>query len=1453
MVSTLLDSKENDFQPNEPFIGPRPFRAVEADQLRFSGRDSEIDEIVALITSQRVVLIYAQSGAGKTSIINAGVIPSLMKDGFEVLPVARVQITSPTSDIVSESQKEKNEKTSQMQNIYVYNALQSLGREKPEINPEAIIDLELFEFLDKYFPTHKNDQQQLQPQLLIFDQLEEIFSFYPDNWVEQQKGFFRQIADALYNNPMLRVIFVIREDFLAQLDPFRSILPEKLRTRFRLERLRRNQATLAIKKPLKKLIENLSSDEKANIESEINALVNDLLKMNIEDPPGTTRQLEGEFIEPIQLQVVCRRWWNERSEASKSQRDSKASLRDLGNVDRALEDFYDDAILSASKETKVSEGKIRIWCQKKLITSSGTRSITHRGQRTTEGLDNKVIDWLERKYLIRKEWRSGASWYELTHDRLIKPMLNSNARWREQDRGKKNKRLVLTGGIAAAAAITIIIIAIWPSLNQPTIPSFTVTNVNLGNSPTKVAVNEQTGSVYAANAVSRSMFSLPEQRNGQTGLADTGQPVIPLEEGAEILAVNPNTHSVYVASSDSETISVINGVQKAVVKTIPMQGVPMDMAVNPKTNTIYVASSDSETVSVIEGTRNAVIKTIPVENSPDEIAVNPNTNTVYVASITSNIISVIDGTTNRVEATIPPIEDKGVDDLAINENTNTVYAASSYYDEYGYSIGNGTISVIDGTTNRVEATILPGSDLQYELAVNPKTNTIYVASSDSDEDGYIGNGTISVIDGTRMRLIGNLGLDRGPEDIAFNPNTNTVYATNSESEKAYTIDGTAIERSGTNSGIIETIDLEDMPNDVAIDPITNVVHIAASSGANAVYTIDGTAIERSGTNSGIIETIDLEYSSPDRLAVNPNTNTVYVASSVEYDYLTGDGSLTGNGTISVIDGTTNELEATIPIEGGLFDDLAVNPNTNTVYVASSTSNITSVIDGTTNRVEATIPIEGQPDDLAINENTNTVYVGSSDHDEYGYSIGNGTISVIDGTTNELEATIPIEGQLDDLAINENTNTVYVASVNTDTVYAIKGTATNSAITGTIDLDSPSEIAVNPKTNTVYVGSLDSETFYIIDGATNVEIRHLRVEGEIDGIFVNPNSTVIYFTTYVYTNDENTLYVVDSSSNTVVGTEALQGYYPVDLEGHFPTIEVNPNTARAYVAVSDPNTVYAINGTAMNGTGTNNIPREEIFVGGGPIDLAVNVKTNTVYTADSHKVYAIDNRTNYITGIVPVSEPPTGIAVNPNTTTVYVAVSDPNTVYAINGTAMNGTATNSSIRASIPLDSSPTGIAVNPSTNKVYVAGYSTNNNSSSYINGTVYVIDGATNKLERIPIQGEPIDLAVNAKTNTIYVASSDPNKIFVIDGTGKTQTIEVPLDSSPTGIAVNPNMNIVFVSSYDAETIYVIDSITNTILSKIPVQGSPIDLAVNAKTNTVYSANADTSTLSIIQQTFKE
>ena len=75
--------------PFNPYVGPRTFQEEEAD--RFFGREREARELLALVVSERLTLFYAQSGAGKSSLLNARVIPRLRdQEGFTVLPVGRV-------------------------------------------------------------------------------------------------------------------------------------------------------------------------------------------------------------------------------------------------------------------------------------------------------------------------------------------------------------------------------------------------------------------------------------------------------------------------------------------------------------------------------------------------------------------------------------------------------------------------------------------------------------------------------------------------------------------------------------------------------------------------------------------------------------------------------------------------------------------------------------------------------------------------------------------------------------------------------------------------------------------------------------------------------------------------------------------------------------------------------------------------------------------------------------------------------------------------------------------------------------------------------------------------------------------------------------------------------------------------------------------------------------------
>src|SRR5687767_11468505 len=62
---------------NNPFKGPESF--TESDKNAFYGRNKEITDLIQLIDQYTLTLLYSKSGVGKTSMINAGLIPLLEK------------------------------------------------------------------------------------------------------------------------------------------------------------------------------------------------------------------------------------------------------------------------------------------------------------------------------------------------------------------------------------------------------------------------------------------------------------------------------------------------------------------------------------------------------------------------------------------------------------------------------------------------------------------------------------------------------------------------------------------------------------------------------------------------------------------------------------------------------------------------------------------------------------------------------------------------------------------------------------------------------------------------------------------------------------------------------------------------------------------------------------------------------------------------------------------------------------------------------------------------------------------------------------------------------------------------------------------------------------------------------------------------------------------------------
>ena len=430
----------------QPYVGPKSFE--EKDQRLFFGRDAEANDLFSLIVAHQVVLIYAQSGAGKTSLLNAKIIPSLKSKGYEVLPLARVQ----------------GIQTEETSNIYVFNTLQSWANGQRK-EGASLAGITLAEFLKKRphvqrvreFPAvegnngHKADKSATAaadsqgaqatrdsaspdddeeqepwelPRVAVFDQFEELFTSYPHRWQERE-AFFKQIREALDADYLLRIVFLMREDYIAELDPYVCLLPGNLRVRTRLERLDKNGAFEAVVKPLQ-FTKRKYGDGVAS------TLVQNLMKSS-NGRPGVEQ-----FVEAVQLQVVCQNLWQ-----SLKPSDSIITLKHLeecGDVDQALMSFYEKSIRNIVGEDglvdgkqRITEGALRRWFEKVLITPEKKRATVDRREKQTGGMPNDtVVGPLERVQLIKGEWRAGARWYELSHDRFIEPILASNQKWLEE-------------------------------------------------------------------------------------------------------------------------------------------------------------------------------------------------------------------------------------------------------------------------------------------------------------------------------------------------------------------------------------------------------------------------------------------------------------------------------------------------------------------------------------------------------------------------------------------------------------------------------------------------------------------------------------------------------------------------------------------------------------------------------------------------------------------------------------------------------------------------------------------------------------------------------------------------------------------------------------------------------------------------------------------------------------
>jgi WD40 repeat protein len=428
-------------RPRAPYRGLEPFRYVDRDI--FFEREAEVRKLVRLVTMYRGVLLYGESGTGKSSLINAGLVPAAIREGFaperlrvrpqrgEEIKVDRIRIRAgePTA------------------------FLPSLFAQEDQVDERFCISLDTFVARLMSLAAGRRP-------LLIFDQFEELvtlFTVAPHGAREETEAMQTSIATTLLNllqHPDLpvKVLFVFREDYLAKIVKLFAMCPDLPDHHVRLTCPRLESVPRIIRGPFE--------GEPARFEHELSPELADRLTAAMDD------RSECGTVNLSEVQIVCRELWDSPD---------PERLFDEKGVQGVLDAYLSGALDSMPE--RLRDAAVALLAR--MLTAAGTRNIVSRDDlieslRKEEGADpallQEALRVLEKDTrLVRREARNDVYFYEIVSEFLV-PWIQKKRCEREADAERrklarehaKARRLLVANivwfGLAIAAGIMAVLL-----------------------------------------------------------------------------------------------------------------------------------------------------------------------------------------------------------------------------------------------------------------------------------------------------------------------------------------------------------------------------------------------------------------------------------------------------------------------------------------------------------------------------------------------------------------------------------------------------------------------------------------------------------------------------------------------------------------------------------------------------------------------------------------------------------------------------------------------------------------------------------------------------------------------------------------------------------------------------------------------------------------------------------
>ena len=406
----------------------------------FHGRDDEIDDLTQLARLRALVVLFGQSGLGKSSLLQAGVFPRLRANGFCPIYIRLDHAENAPSP------------TDQIKALLLSETAKVGTWTKPGTAKPGETLWELFH--------HRDDRlidaagRAIIP-VLVFDQFEELFTLGAAAGGRRDRAvaFMSELAELVENRPSeqlvarlegsadeleafdfsradYRVVITLREDFLPELEGLKTIMPAMMANRMRLARMTGTQALQAVVKPGAALV----TEEVAC----------KIVEFVAGARGGSIERLAELNVEPALLSVVCRELNERRRKLGQAQ-----ITADLvsGNRREILTDFYERSVgdLPAG---------VRTFVEDHLLTKSGFRdNLALETALEFPEVTQPLIDTLVSRRLLRIEDRAGIQRVELTHD-VLAEVIRASRDARQQrlalEAAEKQRRLDL----AAAARQT---------------------------------------------------------------------------------------------------------------------------------------------------------------------------------------------------------------------------------------------------------------------------------------------------------------------------------------------------------------------------------------------------------------------------------------------------------------------------------------------------------------------------------------------------------------------------------------------------------------------------------------------------------------------------------------------------------------------------------------------------------------------------------------------------------------------------------------------------------------------------------------------------------------------------------------------------------------------------------------------------------------------------------------